>query len=95
MVASPPADAISAVRFSPEPDSTCIVVSSWDKNVYVYDLRDENGNVSEGKLLQKIPHQAPVLDVCFGDNENEIYTACLDWDVRKYALVLSMENAIR
>ena len=59
------------------------MVSSWDKNVYLYDLRDENGAVGEGKLLQKFEHRAPVLDVCFGDNENEIYTAGLDWDVRK------------
>jgi cell cycle arrest protein BUB3 len=82
-VASPPADAISALKFSPDPNSTRIVVSSWDKNVYLYDLRDENGAVGEGKLLQKFEHRAPVLDVCFGDNENEIYTAGLDWDVRK------------
>lgn len=82
-VASPPTDAISALKFSPEPDSTRFVVSSWDKNVYLYDLRDENGNVGEGKLLQKFEHRAPVLDVCFGENENVIYTAGLDWDVRK------------
>ncbi|KAJ5097960.1 Mitotic checkpoint protein BUB3.2 [Penicillium argentinense] len=82
-VASPPEDAISALKFSPNPDSTRIVVSSWDKNVYLYDLRDENGAVGEGKLLQKFEHRAPVLDVCFGENENEIYTAGLDWDVRK------------
>lgn len=83
VVASPPTDAISALKFSPEPDSTRIVVSSWDKNVYLYDLRDENGAVGEGKLLQKFEHRAPVLDVCFGANEDEIYTAGLDWDVRK------------
>lgn len=82
-VASPPTDAISALKFSPDPNSTRIVVSSWDKNVYLYDLRDENGAVGEGKLLQKFEHRAPVLDVCFGENENEVYTAGLDWDVRK------------
>lgn len=72
------------MKFSPDPNSTRIVVSSWDKNVYLYDLRDENGNVSEGKLLQKFEHRAPVLDACFGENEDVIYTAGLDWDVRKY-----------
>lgn len=25
-----------------------------------------------------------MLDVCFGKDDNEIYTACLDWDVRRY-----------
>ncbi|GAD94782.1 nuclear pore complex subunit, putative [Paecilomyces variotii No. 5] len=83
VVSSPPTDAISALKFSPEPESTRIVVSSWDKNVYLYELRDENGNVGEGKLLQKFEHRAPVLDVCFGADENEIYTAGLDWDVRR------------
>ncbi|CAI7570114.1 unnamed protein product [Penicillium bialowiezense] len=85
-VASPPTDAISALKFSPDPNSTRIVASSWDKNVYLYDLRDENGTVGEGKLLQKFEHRAPVLDVCFGETENEVYTAGLDWDVRKIDL---------
>ncbi|EEH05581.1 spindle assembly checkpoint protein SLDB [Histoplasma capsulatum G186AR] len=80
---SPPADAISAVKFSPYPNSTRLVVSSWDRYVYVYDLRDENGAVGEGKLLHKFKHRAPVLDVCFGENENVLYTAGLDWDVRR------------
>lgn len=51
--------------------------------MYLYELRDENGTVGEGKLLQKFEHRAPVLDVCFGASEDEIYTAGLDWDVRK------------
>jgi cell cycle arrest protein BUB3 len=82
-LASPPTDAISAVKFSPIPDSTRLAVSSWDKNVYLYDLRDENGAVGEGKLIQKFEHRAPVLDVCFGENENELFTCGLDWDVRR------------
>ncbi|KAL1985367.1 hypothetical protein VTN96DRAFT_7928 [Rasamsonia emersonii] len=94
VVASPPSDAISALKFSPEPDSTRIVVSSWDRNVYLYDLRDENGAVGEGKLLQKFEHRAPVLDVCFGANENEIYTAGLDWDVRKIDVSTSTQTVL-
>ncbi|KAJ5184151.1 Mitotic checkpoint protein BUB3.2 [Penicillium capsulatum] len=93
-VASPPTDAISALKFSPVPDSTRLVVSSWDKNVYLYDLRDENGAVGEGKLLQKFEHRAPVLDVCFGETENEIYTAGLDWDVRKIDINTSTETVL-
>ncbi|KAJ5900562.1 Mitotic checkpoint protein BUB3.2 [Penicillium subrubescens] len=93
-VASPPTDAISALKFSPDPNSTRMVVSSWDKNVYLYDLRDENGAVGEGKLLQKFEHRAPVLDVCFGENENEIYTAGLDWDVRKIDLNTSEQTVM-
>lgn len=82
-VASPPTDAISALKFSPSAGSTRIAVSSWDRHVYLYDLRDENGSLGEGKLLQKFEHRAPVLDVCFGADENELYTAGLDWDVRR------------
>ncbi|KKK12409.1 hypothetical protein P175DRAFT_039646 [Aspergillus ochraceoroseus IBT 24754] len=93
-IASPPTDAISALKFSPEPGSTRFVVSSWDKNVYVYDLRDENGNLSEGKLLQRFEHRAPVLDVCFGANEDEIYTAGLDWDVRRIDLASSTQTVL-
>ncbi|GAB1199551.1 nuclear pore complex subunit [Aspergillus pseudonomiae] len=94
IVASPPTDAISALKFSPDPNSTRVVVSSWDKNVYLYELRDENGNVGEGKLLQKFEHRAPVLDVCFGATEDEIYTAGLDWDVRKIDVATSTQTVL-
>ncbi|KAJ9204371.1 hypothetical protein DTO207G8_6424 [Paecilomyces variotii] len=94
VVTSPPTDAISALQFSPEPESTRIAVSSWDKNVYLYELRDENGNVGEGKLLQKFEHRAPVLDVCFGADENEIYTAGLDWDVRRINVSTSEQTVL-
>ncbi|KAL4961754.1 WD40 repeat domain-containing protein [Aspergillus stella-maris] len=93
-IASPPTDAISALKFSPAPDSTRFVVSSWDKNVYVYDLRDENGATGEGKLLQKFEHRAPVLDVCFGATEDEIYTAGLDWDVKRIDIASSTQTVL-
>ncbi|KAL4780974.1 WD40-repeat-containing domain protein [Aspergillus varians] len=93
-IASPPTDAISALKFSPAPDSTRFVVSSWDKNVYLYDLRDENGAAGEGKLLQKFEHRAPVLDVCFGATEDEIYTAGLDWDVRRIDIASSTQTIL-
>lgn len=75
----PPTDAISALKFSPYPNSNKLVVASWDKNVYLYELSE----AKECKQLAKYEHRAPVLDVCFGANDDEIYTACLDWDVRK------------
>ncbi|KAJ5136407.1 Mitotic checkpoint protein BUB3.2 [Penicillium atrosanguineum] len=77
-VASPPTDAISALKFPPDPNSTRIV----------------NGTVGEGKLLQKFEHRAPVLDVCFGDNENMIYTAGLGWDIRKIDLNTSEQTVL-
>jgi cell cycle arrest protein BUB3 len=78
-VAEPPSDAISAIRFSPHADSNKVVVASWDKNVYLYEVTADK----QCNLLNKYSHRAPVLDVCFGRDDTEIYSACLDWDVRR------------
>jgi len=75
---SPPSDAISAVRFAPG-SSTKLLVSSWDRHVYLYDTHA----VPDGQLIRSFEHRAPVLDVCFGEDENEAFTASLDWDVRR------------
>ncbi|KAL8946652.1 MAG: hypothetical protein Q9222_006974 [Ikaeria aurantiellina] len=75
-LSNPPTDAISSIKFAPT--SLRLLVSSWDKNVYLYDTT-QNG----GKLLQTFPHRAPVLDVCFGDGDEDAYTCGLDWDVRQ------------
>lgn len=76
-----PADVISSVHFGPG-SSTWLLVSSWDKHVYLYDTQAQAG----GKLLRKFEHPAPVLAVCFGDDDNIAYSACLDWEVRKYVV---------
>ncbi|KAI9789958.1 MAG: hypothetical protein M1833_002125 [Piccolia ochrophora] len=92
-LSSPPSDAVSAVAFSPT-SPTRLLVSSWDKNVYLYDTHAQPG----GALLQTFEHRAPVLDVCFGANDNEAFTAGLDWDVKRIDLetgeqtVLSSHN---
>lgn len=78
-MSSPPSDAISALAFSPHAESLRFAVASWDKSVYVYEIQEDK-TINQ---VTKIEHQAPVLDVCFGKNDNELYTACLDWDVRK------------
>ncbi|KIW64404.1 hypothetical protein PV04_09339 [Phialophora macrospora] len=74
-----PTDAISALRFSPHPESTRFAVASWDKHAYIYEVLD--GKVCN--QVAKLEHRAPVLDVCFGKDDNEVYTACLDQDVRR------------
>lgn len=78
-VSEPPSDAISALKFSPYPGSYKFVVASWDKHVYLYEISDNK----QCTLLKKFEHRAPVLDACFGQNDQEIYSACLDWDVRR------------
>lgn len=86
----PPTDAISAVRFAPG-NSTKLLVSSWDRNVYLYDVAhalsegsngESNGHI-EGSLIRTFEHRAPVLDVCFGEDEDTAYSTGLDWDVRR------------
>ena len=76
-LASPPGDAISSVAFSRDSNSK-LLVSSWDKSVYLYDILEGDG---QGTLVQSFEHQAPVLDVCFGANDSEAFSCGLDWQV--------------
>lgn len=57
-------------------------MSSWDRNVSLYDTLAEPG----GKLIQRFEHPAPVLDVCFGRTDNEAFSAGMDWEVRRIDL---------
>jgi len=75
-LANAPTDAISAVRFAPNSPSR-LLVASWDRNVYLYDTKDGD----QGRLIQKIEHRAPVLDICFADNDSTAFSAGMDWDV--------------
>lgn len=74
-----PTDAISSVKFAP--NSNKLLVSSWDKHVYLYDISS-----GVGTLLNKYEHRAPVLDVCFGKDDDEAFSCGLDWDVRRYTI---------
>ena len=78
-----PTDAISAIKFSPYSDSTKLAAASWDKHVYLYEYIADPTGASECKQAAIFEHRAPVLDVCFGASDDELYTAGLDWDVRK------------
>ena len=79
-----PADAISAIKFSPYPDSAKLAAASWDKHVYLYEYIADTSGSSECRQLAKFESRAPVLDVCFGENDDKLYIAGLDWEVRKY-----------
>ncbi len=74
-LSNPPSDAISAIKYG---SSSKLLVASWDKNVYLYDTPEPGG-----ALLQTFEHRAPVLDVCFGENDDEAFSAGLDWDVKR------------
>ncbi len=77
--AQPPNDAISALVFAPGA-SKRLLVSSWDKNVYLYEV--VNGS-EEANLVGTFEHRAPVLDVCFGASPDEAYTAGMDRQVKR------------
>ena len=74
-----PTDAVSSIAFAPS-SGTKLLVSSWDKKVYCYDLA---GGPGETTLVTTYEHRAPVLDVCFGASDNEAFTAGMDWAVNK------------
>jgi cell cycle arrest protein BUB3 len=52
--------------------------------VYLYTLGPGKGSPDQKtcSLVQKFEHRAPVLDVCFGESDDEFYSAGIDWDVR-------------
>ena len=78
---NPPEDAISSIRFSPRFESLKFLVASWDKTVYLYEIIP--GGENPCHQVAAFEHRAPVLDACFGRDDTEIFTAGLDWDVRK------------
>ncbi|TKA69255.1 hypothetical protein B0A49_03079 [Cryomyces minteri] len=88
-LSDPPTDVISAVKFAPG-SSTRLLVSSWDKCVYLYDTHEEEG----GRLIRKFEDRAPVLDVCFGKDDNEAFTAGLDWDVKRLDLETGAQTTL-
>lgn len=79
-LSQPPSDAVSSLQYAPN-SPTRLLVSSWDRHVYLYDTHgaEEQG----GKLIEKYEHRAPVLDVCFGADDNEAFTAGMDWQVKR------------
>ncbi|EMR69323.1 hypothetical protein MGN70_014107 [Eutypa lata] len=91
-LAQPPNDAISALVFAPG-SPTRLIVSSWDKNVYLYDTQGESSSSSSssseaghGSLIRTFEHRAPVMDVCFGANDSEAFSAGMDWQVKRIDL---------
>ncbi|KAH0137082.1 hypothetical protein KCU67_g15865, partial [Aureobasidium melanogenum] len=88
-LANAPSDAISAVRFAPQSPNR-LLVASWDRNVYLYDTKSGE----QGSLLQKIEHRAPVLDICFGDDDSTAFSAGLDWDVNRINLETGEKTVI-
>lgn len=79
-VSQPPSDVISSVVFAPD-NTNRLLVASWDRNVYLYEIAE---GTEDATLVNKFEHRAPVLDICFGANGNEAYTAGLDCSVKRF-----------
>jgi cell cycle arrest protein BUB3 len=86
----PPGDAVSSLAFAPRSPNK-LLVTSWDKNLYCYDVTDPE---SESHLRKTYEHRAPVLDVCFGANDNEAFTAGMDWVVNRIDLETGEMTAV-
>ncbi|KAI9874415.1 MAG: hypothetical protein M1830_009767 [Pleopsidium flavum] len=85
-LSSPPSDAISALRYGA---FSKLLVASWDRNVYLYDTSEAGRH-----LIQTFEHRAPVLDVCFGESDDEAFSAGLDWDVKKINLSTGEQTVV-
>ncbi|KAI1335822.1 WD40-repeat-containing domain protein [Xylariaceae sp. FL0016] len=95
-LAQPPNDAISSLVFAPESPSR-LLVSSWDKNVYLYDTQADNSSddaAVRGSLVNTFAHHAPVMDVCFGANDDEAFSAGMDWQVLRIDLASGEQTPV-
>lgn len=70
---TPASDTISSVTFSP--DGTHLLVSSWDKHLYVY---QHSGGDSPFELRYNTQCNAPILSACFGASEATAFWVGLD-----------------
>jgi cell cycle arrest protein BUB3 len=77
--------------FAPE-SPTRLLVSSWDKNVYLYDTT--HSEEQYGSLIRTVEHRAPVLDVCFGANDDEAFSAGMDWQVLRLDLASGEQTVL-
>ncbi|KAL0142505.1 WD40-repeat-containing domain protein [Mucor lusitanicus] len=78
-VECPPGDGISALQFSTESD--LLAASSWDNNVYIYDINLDN---RESYVKDRYPHEAPVLCLKWSLDGSQIVSGGADHKGRLY-----------
>ena len=80
---SPPPDVVSSLAFSS--DSNTLVVSSWSDShgILVY---TRSASSPPFELAKTITTDAPVLDLCFGADNNTIYYVGLDRAIHRQSL---------
>mmetsp|Transcript_12752 Transcript_12752/g.16514 ORF Transcript_12752/g.16514 Transcript_12752/m.16514 type:complete len:340 (+) Transcript_12752:248-1267(+) len=84
-------DGISRLRFSPKGNSESgkqlLLVSSWDCSVSLHD-------VELNSLVSQYRHPAAVLDCCFGESANKLYSGSLDRSVRCYDVETKIDSKV-
>ena len=80
-----PDDGISSVRFGPN-SSQFLLVSSWDKNVRLYDVQSNT-------LRVKYAHQRPVLSCAFQDPIH-VWSGCLDGKLKSFDINSNQETVV-
>jgi len=84
----PPSDCISSLKFAPASMGNFIISGSWDNAVRCWEIE------SSGKIQPKAQQKAdaPVLDVCWGEDPVRVFVASCDkqarmWDLQANSLV--------
>lgn len=84
-------DGISRLRFSPKGNSESgkqlLLVSSWDCSVSLHD-------VELNSIVSQYRHPAAVLDCCFGESANKLYSGSLDRSVRCYDVETKIDSKV-
>ncbi|GAB7362712.1 hypothetical protein MBLNU230_g3018t1 [Neophaeotheca triangularis] len=81
-VVDSPSDIISSARFSPSGNK--LAVSSWDRGIHLY-TKSDNSEIPF-TFNKKVATRNPVLDACWGEDENTIYCVGVDNDVCQISL---------
>ncbi|CAD7955998.1 unnamed protein product [Amoebophrya sp. A120] len=86
----PPADNISAIRFSPDENSSAFAVASWDSKAYIY-------RADQGTMQTKFTCPFPTTDCCWLDSTKVVFTS-LDaritvMDARTSQIVAQLDRA--
>lgn len=82
-VVNPPDDSISALAFSPSTIPQNFLVSgSWDNCLRCWQVENNGTTIPKAQNM----HQGPVLDVCWSDDGQKIYSASCDKQVKCWDL---------
>lgn len=101
-VPSPPQHPVSALVFHPRPsqpqNARCFLAASWDSTVKLYQLpesADLDGEAKSAAIgeVQSFSHEAPVLDVCW-INDELAASGGIDRRLRMYVYIRDSEDLL-